>query len=121
LYDSISTKRRNYSMYNYHKCLIFWINFLKKYSPVQLLLFYVWIFCQHFPHVCNNNPNFSSIHVAYSKIGLNTPMGSPGVIPYYRYCKLMVRNVYRFSIITSNNCWRPPTNMLKSNHFKLVK
>jgi hypothetical protein len=62
--------------------------------------------------------NFSSIHVAYRKIGLNTPMAPSSVISHYRHCELMVRNVYSFFIITSNNCWRPHAYMLK---IKLVQ
>jgi len=57
------------------------LDFLDQFS--QRILFYAAsvVLYVDFSPTLSSCPNFSSVHVAYSKISLNTPMGPLSVIP----------------------------------------
>lgn len=51
--------------------------------------------------------------MADSKMGLDAPMGLLTQITHYTHTKLMVWNMYSFAVISSNDSWWPPANMLQ--------
>jgi hypothetical protein len=55
------------------------------------------------------------IQMAYSKVGLNAPVGLLCQISHNTDSELMVWDVYSLTVIPSYDCWRPPTNMLKNS------
>ena len=56
--------------------------------------------------------NFADIKVANGKMGFDSPMTLHAQISHNTNCELVVWYVNCFTIISSNNGWRPPTNML---------
>jgi hypothetical protein len=61
-----------------------------------------------------------NIQVTDGKMGLDAPMRLLSKVPHNVNSELVVWNVNCFTIITSYNCWRPPTHMLENINKTLI-